>query len=248
MGRIGYHTAASAVIGYQMGLDVTSNNLANVNTTGFKKEGATTAGFKASRADFADLIYTKRNNRIEEVQTGHGVKVDKTTMMYEQSIIKDTNRQLDFAALDDGFFAVSNARTGEIRYTKDGAFYINVEDGTLRDSNGGYVLGYDGEQIAVPYENDFVDYDALLPMVGVYKFDNPYGLDQKGLNYFEATPISGEAVADRTAKKKQGYLEMSSTSIANEMSEVIEYQRAFQLNTNMVKLHDELEQKINSLR
>lgn len=238
MGRIGYHTAASAVIGYQMGLDVTANNIANVNT----------AGFKASRADFADLIYTKRNNRIEEVQTGHGVKVDKTTLMYEQGALRHTERGLDFAALDDGFFAVQPARGGEVRYTKDGAFYINVADGTLRDSNGGYVLDYNGEQIAVPYEDDFVDYDALKEMVGIFRFENPYGLDQMGLNYFRATPSSGEASADFDAKKKQGYLEMSSTSIANEMSEVIEYQRAFQLNTNMVKLHDELEQKINSLR
>ena len=238
MGRIGYHTAASAVIGYQMGLDVTANNIANVNT----------AGFKASRADFADLIYTKRNNRIDEVQTGHGVKVDKTTLMYEQSYVRNTERMLDFAALNDGFFAVQPARGGDVQYTKDGAFYIYVEDGTLRDSNGGYVLDYDGNPIEVPYKDDFVDYEALAPMVGVYKFENPYGLDQKGLNYFSATPSSGEAVSDRTAKKKQGFLEMSSTSIANEMSEVIEYQRAFQLNTNMVKLHDELEQKINSMR
>ena len=255
MGRIGYHTAGSAVIGYQMGLDITSNNLANVNT----------AGFKASRADFADLIYTVRNNNIREVQTGHGVKVDKTTLMFDQGVMKQTERKLDFAAMGEGFFAVRSARDDEVRYTKDGAFYIYVEDGTLRDSNGGYVLDYNGDIINVPYKIDKsvpydeneeeepvyteeVDYDALAKMIGVYRFPNPYGVDQVGLNYFEATPSSGEPEAAPDAVKKQGYLELSSTSISNEMAEVIEYQRAFQLNTNVLKIHDELEQKINSLR
>lgn len=236
MSRIGYHTAASAIMSFQIGMDVTGNNLANVNTN----------GFKASRPDFADLIYTKRNVD-QTVQTGHGTKVDKTNLMFEQSQLRNTGRGLDFAALDEGLFAIETT-AGNVEYTKDGSFYFYQEDGTLRDSNGGYVLDYDGNHVMVPLVDGNIDYDSLADMIGVYRFENPYGLDQKGLNYFAATEASGEAVSDESIKKKQGYVEASSTNIANEMSKVIEYQRAFQLNTNMVKLHNELEELINNLR
>jgi flagellar basal-body rod protein FlgG len=235
MGRIGYFTAASAISSYQTAMDVTANNIANVNTN----------GFKASRADFADLIYTERNVDTE-VQTGHGIKVDKTNMMYEQGTLRNTDRQLDFAALDDGFFAIEDT-DGNVKYSKDGSFYI-YEDGSLRDSNGGYVLDYNGNPIDVPIDDSIVDYDALKEMIGVYTFPNPYGLDQEGLNYFSATDSSGEASANTDIEKKQGYTEASSTNIANEMSHVIEYQRAYQLNTNMVKLHNELQELINNLK
>lgn len=236
MSRIGYYTAASAIMSFQLGMDVTGNNIANVNTN----------GFKASRPDFADLIYTERNVD-ETVQTGHGVKVDKTNLMFEQSQVRETGRGLDFAALDGGLFAIETT-AGNVEYTKDGSFYFYQEDGTLRDSNGGYVLDYDGNHVMVPLVDGNIDYDSLADMIGVYRFENPYGLDQKGLNYFAATESSGEAIADETIVKKQGYVEASSTNIANEMSKVIEYQRAFQLNTNMVKLHNELEELINNLR
>lgn len=236
MSRVGYFTAASAIMSFQLGMDVTGNNIANVNTN----------GFKASRPDFADLIYTERNVD-ETVQTGHGTKVDKTNLMFEQSQVRETGRGLDFAALDEGLFAIETT-SGNVEYTKDGSFYFYQEDGTLRDSNGGYVLDYDGNRVMVPLVDGNIDYDSLFGMIGVYRFENPYGLDQEGLNYFSATPSSGEAISDETLKKKQGYVEASSTSIATEMSRVIEYQRAFQLNTNMVKLHNELEELINNLK
>ena len=244
MSKIGYHTAASGVMAYQMALDITANNLANVNTN----------GFKASRPSFADLIYTERNNNNEETQFGHGVKVQKTDMMFEQSTLRQTYRELDFAALDEGFFAVLTPE-GSVNYTKDGAFYISRENENapweLCNEYGAYVLDYDGNRIQVPFvegtEND-IDAPALAEMVGVYTFENPYGLEQVGDNYFTVNASSGPAAANRNATKKQGYLEASSTNVANEMSKVIEYQRAFQLNINMVKTHDQLESIINNLR
>lgn len=243
MGRIGFFTASTGVIAYQMGMDITGNNLANVNTY----------GFKAARPSFADLIYQKRNNNIEEVQTGHGIKVDKTDYMYEQSHLRTTGRNFDFAALNDGFFAVQTP-SGNTAYSKDGAFYMtdvegNGEDWYLCDSKGSFVLDYDGNRIEIPFdENEQVDINALRDAIGTYRFENPYGLDQFGDNYVIPTGSSGEAFADREVIKKQGYLEASGTSIANEMSKVIEYQRAFQLNINMVKLHDELINVVNTLR
>ncbi len=242
MGRIGFFTAASGVIAYQTGLDITANNLANVNTY----------GFKAARPSFADLIYTKRNNNIEEVQTGHGIKIDKTDYMFEQSTLRHTERMFDFAALDEGFFAVETP-SGNTAYTKDGAFYMTDIDGngswTLCDSKGSFVLDYEGNRITIPFtEDENVDFAALSEQIGTYRFPNPYGLDQFGDNYLIPTGSSGEAFVDDTVTKKQGYLEASGTDVANEMSKVIEYQRAFQLNINMVKLHDNLNELVNNLR
>ena len=243
MSKIGYHSAASGVMAFQMALDITANNIANVNTI----------GFKASRPSFADLIYTERNNRNEETQFGHGVRPQKTDMMFEQSQLRETGRELDFAALDEGFFACLNPE-GTITYTKDGAFYISQNpEGywELCNEYGAYVLDYDGNRITVPFmSEDSTDIDdvALAEMVGIYTFENPYGLDQVGDNYFIATAASGPAQSNPDAGKKQRFIEASSTSIANEMSKVIEYQRAFQLNVNMVKTHDELENIVNNLR
>lgn len=243
MSKIGYHTAASGVMAYQMALDVTANNLANVNTH----------GFKASRPSFADLIYTERNNENEETQFGHGVRVEKTDMMFEQSQLRETSRELDFAALDEGFFAVL-VPEGTVNYTKDGAFYISRENENapweLVNEYGAYVLDYEGNRIQVPFIEGTTDIDAvaLRDMVGIYTFENPYGLDQVGDNYFIANASSGEAFSNPDARKKQGFLEASGTNVANEMSKVIEYQRAFQLNINMVKTHDQLEDIVNNLR
>ncbi|MDE5859777.1 MAG: flagellar hook-basal body protein [Oscillospiraceae bacterium] len=242
MSKIGYHTAASGVISYQLALDVTANNLANVNTY----------GFKAARPSFADLIYTERNNNNEETQFGHGVRVQKTDMMFEQSQVRETGRSLDFAALDEGFFAVQTP-FGTTNYKKDGAFYITqtAEDvWELCDAYGSFVLDYDGNRITVPFIEGTSDIDtvALKDMIGVYTFENPYGLDMVGNNYYISTASSGEAISNPDVRKKEGWLEASSTNIANEMSKVIEYQRAYQLNINMVKTHDELENIINNLR
>ncbi len=243
MSKIGYHTAASGVMAYQMALDITANNIANVNTN----------GFKASRPSFADLIYTERNNRNEETQFGHGVRIPKTDMMFEQSQIRESGRELDFAALDEGFFATLTPE-GDITYTKDGCFYMTQNpDGywELCNEYGAYVLDYNGNRITIPFiSEDSTDIDAaaLSEMVGIYTFENPYGLDQVGDNYFIETQASGPAQSNPDARKKQGYVEASSTNIANEMSKVIEYQRAFQLNINMVKTHDELENIVNNLR
>ena len=243
MGKIGYYSAASAVIHFQMAMDITGNNLANVNTI----------GFKASRPSFADLIYTERNNNNEETQFGHGMRVQKTDMMFEQSQVRSTGRMLDFAALDEGFFACGTPE-GITTYTKDGAFYMSHNpDGVweLCNEYGAYILDYDGNRIEIPFldeESQEIDFPTLTDMIGVYRFDNPYGLDQIGDNYFIATASSGEAQADPLAEKKEGYLEASSTSVANEMSKVIEYQRAYQLNINMVKTHDELQGIVNNLR
>ncbi len=241
MANIGLHSAASGVISYQTALDVTANNIANVNTN----------GFKSSRASFSELMYSERRVN-DQVHTGHGTRVDKTDLMFEQSALRETSRILDFAALGEGLFAIQD-QFGETVYTKDGSFNVTeTSEGVweLCDNSHGFVLDYEGNHIIVPFieGTETIDASALADMVGVYTFENPYGLDQIGSNYFQANESSGPAAANTDVQKKQGFVEASSTNIATEMTKVIEFQRAFQLNISMVKTHDELENIVNNLR
>ena len=242
MSKIGIYTAASGVYACQNALDVTANNIANINTN----------GFKASRAAFSDLLYTKYNPNNDMVEQANGTRLSKTDMMFEQSTVRATERQLDFAALDECFFAVET-KNGDTAYLKDGSFQLTQNtDGAwqLCDANGSFVLDDKGARITVPYdaEKDTYNLDGLADMIGTYKFANPYGLDQTGANYYSATASSGAAEAVPDATIKQGYLEASSTNIATEMSKVIEYKRAFQMNISMIKTHDEMNSMMNNLK
>ncbi len=242
MGKVGFHSAASGVYAFQDAMNVTANNISNVNTT----------GFKTSRASFSDLIYTQKGTD-NDVEYGHGSRMAKTDLMFSQGQVVETGKPTDFAAMEEGFFAIETSLNGEIRYTKDGEFYLSaMEDGTyqLCDSSDGYVLDYDGNRITVPYIEDttLLDEATLHDLVGVYSFENPYGLDPAGNNYYEATLSSGEAVANREAEKVQGFTERSGTDLATEMSKVIEFQRAFQLNINMLKTQNELGTLVNNLQ
>ncbi len=237
---VGFYSAASGVKSMQNAIDVTSNNVANVNTE----------GYKTLRASFSDLIYTKKISN-EEVETGHGVKIDKTDLMFDIGTLKATGQELDCAIPSEELFAVMT-KDGETRYTKDGAFQLsNNGDGTwgLVDAKGSAVLDYEGNPITAVFDDDGkLDSKATLDLVGTFKFPNPYGLDNEGDNYFSANGSSGEAEADNAQEKLQYYLEGSSVNLATEMVNLIKYQRAFSFNSKLVQTADDIEQRVNSLR
>lgn len=238
--NIGFYSAKSGLISMQQGLDVVSNNISNVQTNGYKE----------IRATFSDLLYTSQKSQNPEAQTGHGVKLTKTDLMYEHGQLLLTNRELDFATPTDGFFAVRNA-AGDINYTKDGAFYVSQmgEDWNLVTANGDNVLGYDLQPIVIPLtEDQLLNYESLNDRLGVFAFKNPYGLDAVGNNTYSETLSSGIAIADYDAVKLSGALELSSVDLAEQMMKMIELQRAFQLNSKMVQTSDEIENIVNNLR
>lgn len=239
--NIGFYSAGQGVIEMQAAMDVTANNIANVQTT----------GFKTIRPSFADLIYTEQNKLNEEVQTGHGVRIDKTDLMYDIGTMSHTERELDFATPSEGLFAVEQPN-GDILYTKDGAFFISQTQPDvwmLVDGGGGFVLDKNGERIEVAFnEDETINTLDITERLGVYVFENPYGLDLNGDNYFIPTQSSGEAQAAPDMPVKNGYLELSSVNLAEEMAKVIQFQRAFQFNTKMVQTYDELQNIVNSLR
>ncbi len=240
--NIAFYTGTTGLIAQQEGLNIYSNNIANVNTV----------GFKASRPSFADCIYTIQRATEPEWQTGHGEYVQKTDLMYSVGTFVFTENDLDFALpTEEGFFAVQD-RYGDTAYTRAGDFQISQIDDhwELVSANGEFVLDYEGNHITVPFIEGTtqIDYEALTDMIGVYTFANSFGLGLIGSNKMVATVRSGEAVADTSLDKLRQALERSNTDIAGDMVHIIETQRSYQLSARIVQTADELERISNNLR
>jgi flagellar basal-body rod protein FlgG len=230
-----FYTAATGAVQLQKGLDVTANNVANVSST----------GYKASQSTFADLVYTNIDapqGSNSDLKSGHGVKLDKTSTLLSQGGLEQTGRSLDYAVTaDNGFFAVQKGNT--VEFTKNGDFHLSTVDGKnyLSTSDGGLVLDSKGQPITAVNEQDNLD-------VGVYTFSNCDALERVGDTSFTATDGSGAAQAVTSPEIKKGWLEGSNVNMADEMVSVMELQRAFQMNSKIIQISDEISQNINSLR
>lgn len=237
---ISLFTAKTGLIQTQEALDITANNIAN----------ASTSGFKPLRASFSDLIYTVRNSKNENEDTGHGAKIDKTDLMFGVGALMHTGQALDFAIPSEGLFSLQKA-DGTVVYTKDGSFQIqqNGDVWNLIDSSGSKVLDAAGDPVLAQMNEDgTIDTAQLTEDIGVFTFENPYGLITNGNNYYLATESSGAATADTTLEKKNGYLEASGANLSDQMVKLIQFQKAFSFNAKMVQTADQLESIINNLR
>lgn len=258
--QIAFYNGISGMVAYQEQLNVVGHNIANVNNV----------GYKPSRSSFTDLIYTQMNTHVEgENLVGHGVRHQDTDLIIRQSGLDNTENMLDFAIIEEySFFAIQNP-DGTTEYTKDGTFALSREGNAvfLVASDGSYVMDKSGAKIQVPYlrdradltaeektalaDSDELDYERLPEMLGVYKFKNPYGLEPYAGNRFRVTDKSGpaEEVEGETRDLiKQGFLEFSAVDLGNEMVKMIEAQRAFQLNSRVVRTADIMEEAVNNLR
>lgn len=250
--NIAFYSARTGMIAQQDGMNVTANNIANVNTV----------GYKALRPSFADCIYTEQRETEDDWDTGHGQYLNKTDFMWDQGGFNNTDNPLHYALGGDGFFMVRDYN-GTDFLTRDGAFRISyIEDHwELVNSNGDFVLDYEGNHITVPFEpgtdeegNEIettnIDYVALTDMIGVYNVPNNWGLDQDRNNHFAITLRSGQPVPDLNNEtiKIEYYLENSTVDFATEIVHVIESQRSFQMNSRIVQIADEMQQIANNLR
>lgn len=229
-----FYTAATGAIQVQNGLDVVANNIANVSTY----------GYKTSKTTFADLLYTniRQAEGDSNLKTGHGAKVLKTDILHRQGSYQNTGRLLDYAiASEEGFFAIE---TNEgIKYTRNGNFQLTQVGNRfyLTSAQGGYVLNPQGQRIEVTNEDDNHN-------IGVFTFPNSSGLEREGGLFFLPTATSGQAQYNAEIQLNRGYLENSNVDLAQSMVDMIEIQRAFQLNTRMVQISDEVMQTVNALR
>lgn len=257
-------TAASGMYAQQINIEVISNNMANMNTTAFKK----------NKAEFQDLMYQEvlvntvnsttpgnSNTGIGTVQVGNGVKPSSTQKSFLQGDITATNNPLDVAIQGEGFFQVRKV-DGTILYTRDGSFKLN-SDGNLVTTSGylldpeialdensvGVIIGKDG---AVELQQS----DGNRVPVGniqLVRFLNPGGLLALGDNLYGETPESGKPILgnpgfDDFGELQQGYLESSNVDVVEEMISMITAQRAYELNSKTVKTVEDMMTMANNLK
>jgi flagellar basal-body rod protein FlgG len=255
-------TAATGMIGQQYNIDTISNNLANVNTTGFKK----------SRAEFQDLLYqTMRpagmtNNMGTQyptpIEIGHGAKLSSTQKSFIQGNLVATGNPLDLAIQGEGFFAVQNPN-GEVSYTRDGSFKVDGS-GNMVTSNGYMIvpavsLPQDTTSVVVRENGDIVvsvngsAETQVIGQVKLTKFINPAGLESLGGNLFKETEATGEAVegvpgSEGFGTLAQNSLEASNVTVVEEMVGLITAQRAYEINAKAVTTSDQMLSTANNLK
>lgn len=238
----GFYSARTGVMAQQQHLNVVANNLANVNTVGFKD----------SRASFADLMYQNINRPTAEnaAMVGHGVKLNKTDLSMAQGALDPSDSRLDYALTGEGTFFGARKATGEIYYTRAGNFILSRDEDDvyyLAAPNGDRILDPDGEDIEILFDEDG-KFELNKAEIGVFTFSNPYGLNEMGGNRFTATDVSGEATVVEQPGLMAGYLEKSSVAVAEQMVKMIEASKAFSFNSKMIITADEVQQTINGLR
>ncbi|WP_300523560.1 flagellar basal-body rod protein FlgG [Aminiphilus sp.] len=255
-------SGATGMIAQQTNLDVISNNLSNVNTSGFKK----------IRADFEDLLYQidrEPGAPVEPasvvptgIQVGLGTRVVGTNRLMSSGNLKVTGNQLDVAIEGDGFFQVQ-LPNGDIAYTRDGAWRLDG-DGQIVTSNGyllepAVVVPEDAVEITISPTGDvsiLVPGDVNPQNVGqieLARFVNPGGLKAIGKNLFVETAASGAPQVANPGDEGMGttiqhILEMSNVEVVEEMVGMIVAQRAYEANSKTIQTADDLLRIANSLR
>ena len=255
------YSAASGLQAQQLNIDVIANNLANVNT----------AGFKESRAEFQDLLY--QNGRAAGaasststeypvgLQVGLGSRPVATTRLFTQGDFRQTGNPLDMVIEGQGFFQV-RLPSGETAYTRAGSFHLNRE-GAIVTADGNLL----DPQISIPPDALTITVaadgtvsvtqpgQAQAQQVGslqLANFPNPAGLNAIGRNLFLPTASSGEATTGTPGENgfgtvNQGYLEQTNVSESDIMVNMIVGQRAYEINSKVVKTADEMLQTMNNV-
>lgn len=255
-------TAATGMQAQQLNTDIIANNLANVNTSGFKR----------SRADFQDLFYqTIREVGVQSspdttvptgLQVGLGVRPAASQKLFLQGDLQQTGNTLDLAIEGDGFFQIEDPN-GTIAYTRSGAFKRDSQ-GRVTTSDG-YLLS---PTITIPQDALSVSISAdgtvsistdpsqppqQIGNIELARFLNPSGLTSVGRNLYFETSSSGAPLVGTPGEAgygtlSQGFLELSNVSIVEEMVQMIIGQRAYELNSRAIRTADEMLALATNLR
>jgi flagellar basal-body rod protein FlgG len=251
-------TSATGMRAQQFNVDTISNNLANVNTAGFKK----------ARVDFQDLLYqTIRVPGAQStattvipvgLQLGHGVRPGATQRMFTLGNVVETQNKLDLK-LDSpfSFFQVLDDQ-GNLLYTRDGSFKLDDQnrlvttDGftldpgiTLPEDTADLSIGADG---IVSVRQDGQDQLQEQGQVQIFRFANPAGLQSIGQNFYRETVASGAATQDQFGTITSGFLEISNVEVVEEMVRLITAQRAYEANSRSILASDDMLSTANQLR
>ena len=255
-----FSTAATGMTAQQMMVDIIANNLANINTNGFKR----------SQINFQDLLYVEMQAEGTEVasgikspgglEIGSGVRAASNVKIYTQGELQTTSNSLDIAIGGDGFLQVVMP-SGEIKYTRDGALQINA-NGQLVTS-GGYSIE---PSISVPLDvtsitiekdggvnvTDSSGSQSVVGNIQLARFPNPSGLSSEGDNLLAETEASGTPTTGTPGDSgfgtiQSGFLEKSNVQMVNELVNLITAQRAYEINSRAIKAGDDMLQTANSI-
>ena len=264
-------SAATGMIAQQTNVDTIANNLANVNTTGYKTQ---VNQFKTLLYQEIQSETTSGNGETKPTgaQVGLGVRNAAITSRFVQGNLLESSSDSDFAIEGEGFFAV-RGEDGETYYTRNGSFIwaINSGGGTLTNSEGMKVLNSRGQVIElgsnyitsritlsqdgeICYPNANGNPTPIGVSIGAWQFNNPTGLTKEGDSLYAVSDASGPAINEATnnqVKKSrflQGRLENSNVQVVDEMVNLIVAQRAYELNSKAITASDQMMQQANQLR
>jgi flagellar basal-body rod protein FlgG len=258
----GLYTAATGMNSMQHQIDVTSNNIANVNTTGFKQD----------RAEFQDLMYETLNYTAGQttqttinptgIDVGLGVRISGIQKNFNEGDLKLTSNPLDIAIEGKGFFQIT-LPSGETAYSRNGAFKLNSE-GTIVNGNGypltpeivvpdnvtDVVIAKDGTVTATEPETGN---SVNLGQITIADFINPAGLIPLGESLFMASDASGDVIegnptTSQFGSLQQGMIESSNVKLVNEMVDLITAQRAYEANSKAITTTDSMLDTVNRLK
>ncbi|WP_425615695.1 flagellar basal-body rod protein FlgG [Anatilimnocola sp. NA78] len=260
------YTAATGMESLQTKLDVIANNLANVNTTGFKK----------GRCNFEDLFYrnitlpgaqdAQGNYTATGTQVGLGSRVQSIQTNFSQGAFQETKSPLDVTIEGNGFFQVQDPSTGQSVYTRAGNFAVNannqlvvgsastgrlvVPNITLPTDYTGVSITADGKVVVTQSGQTGQQQQGQIELA---IFPNPEGLLKLGENLYQVTDSSGAAVVSNpqsqgTGTLRAGYLEASNVEPVQELIDLITTQRSFELNSQAIQAGDQILQLISNLR
>jgi len=256
------YTASTGMLGMQTQIDTTANNIANVNTIGFKK----------SRAEFADLMYkvveyagTATSDVTKSptgVEVGLGVRTTAINKIFAEGSLKQTDNELDVAITGKGFFKLQLPDGTEV-YSRNGALKID-ENGTIVNSDGyriipEIVVPEDATQLSIGIDGIVTVVQAgqtqatQIGQMNLTNYINPAGLHALGDNLYIETdssgpPLEGIPGVDGLGVLRQGFVELSNVQLVVELTDLITGQRAYDSNSKVITTSDEMLQTTNNLK
>lgn len=257
------YTAATGAKSQQMNIDVISNNVANVNTTAYKKTRAEFQDLLSQTFQTPGVIGDQGTTLPAGIQVGLGVRTAATQRIFLPGSIFETGNPLDVSIDGEGFFQVQ-LDNGEFAYTRDGSFKRDA-NGQLVTADGFIVqpsitIPSDAAEIAISKNgsisirtagtSEFTEVGQLT----MVKFANPAGLVSMGHNLYQESPATGDPIQGVAGQGdfastiiSQGFLEGSNVQIVEELINLISAQRAFEANSNVIKASDEVLQRVNNI-
>lgn len=258
--NLSLYSAATGMEAQQLNLNTIANNLANVNTPGFKR----------SKVEFQDLLY--QNPRASGadsgggnlvptgVEVGNGSRVASTSKVFTQGQLTNTGEKLDIAIQGEGFYEVQRP-DGTRAYTRDGSFKLNAQGQVVTTDGLPILSGFQPipqgtTSISVGQQGDVTVQSANGTQtftLQLARFANPAGLRSLGGNLYEETPASGTPELGKPGEQGfgqtiQGYIENSNVNIVEEMVNLIVAQRAYEINSKSVQASDEMLQNVNNMK